>query len=427
MIPVLQPEAANTIALTPTHGEPLAVANEALTFADLLNGLTAGEGGEDTEQAEVAVAPEAAEISLDQDDDISLGEILGAVAHPMPPNMGRGEGQQIEVKPAASSAPIENGPISRDGIAIKTPPNEAPETHERLVLERQLILSAEQSVTRRVKDIPQTVAGPQTDPQDTLKMVRDGRFDTQKTSPIEGLEAPKTVQGAGLDASKLTQIKPEQGQNSPVADQSRPVSRRQLQELAPASQNDLVSRAAHPAMTAPIVAAFQRETPTAYVPAVPTEIEPLFVAHADRAVQTQALVSQPSVSTQVDTARHVASQIAVAVTERAGRPTEISLNPEELGRVRMTMSVIDAAITLTVSAERQETTDLLRKHIETLSQEFRELGYNDISFSFGQRENASQSEQRETDGSYDQADDAEEVSVQQEIQIVGTSGLDIKL
>ncbi|WP_081625851.1 flagellar hook-length control protein FliK [Yoonia vestfoldensis] len=82
-------------------------------------------------------------------------------------------------------------------------------------------------------------------------------------------------------------------------------------------------------------------------------------------------------------ARHVAQQIAVTVTQTAGQPTEIALNPEELGRVRMSMSTSDGTLMLHITADRPETTDLLRRHIDTLAQEFRSLGYNDITFDFG--------------------------------------------
>lgn len=81
--------------------------------------------------------------------------------------------------------------------------------------------------------------------------------------------------------------------------------------------------------------------------------------------------------------RHVAQQLAVTITQTAGQPTEIALNPEELGRVRMSMSLTDGALMLHINAERPETADLLRRHIDTLAQEFRSLGYNDISFDFG--------------------------------------------
>ena len=81
-----------------------------------------------------------------------------------------------------------------------------------------------------------------------------------------------------------------------------------------------------------------------------------------------------------EVARQVAGQLAIAA--RPGQATEISLNPEDLGRVRMSMTSADATITLNIIAERPETTELLRRHIEMLTQEFKALGFEDVSFSF---------------------------------------------
>ena len=83
------------------------------------------------------------------------------------------------------------------------------------------------------------------------------------------------------------------------------------------------------------------------------------------------------------TGQQVAHQIATAMTQQGGRATEIALNPEELGRVRLSMTAQDTTITLNVLAERPETTDLLRRNIEALEQEFRAMGYDNINFSFG--------------------------------------------
>ena len=73
----------------------------------------------------------------------------------------------------------------------------------------------------------------------------------------------------------------------------------------------------------------------------------------------------------------------MAVTNANGKTTEISLNPEELGRVRLSLTAADGGITLNIVAERPETQDLMRRHIDQLTQQFRELGYGTISFSFG--------------------------------------------
>ncbi|WP_428540787.1 flagellar hook-length control protein FliK [Profundibacter sp.] len=72
------------------------------------------------------------------------------------------------------------------------------------------------------------------------------------------------------------------------------------------------------------------------------------------------------------------------------RPVELTLNPHELGRVRLTFTLTDGGINVAVLAERGETMDLMRRHIETLAQEFRDMGYADVGFQFSQhdRENA---------------------------------------
>lgn len=95
-----------------------------------------------------------------------------------------------------------------------------------------------------------------------------------------------------------------------------------------------------------------------------------------------------------ETARHVAQQMTAAITQHNGRTTEIALNPVELGRVRMTMSAQDGTMSLHIMAERPETTDLLRRHIETLAQQFHALGYADVTFSF----NGERSPEPERDG-----------------------------
>lgn len=88
-------------------------------------------------------------------------------------------------------------------------------------------------------------------------------------------------------------------------------------------------------------------------------------------------------STQVETPRQVAVQIADAV--RSGeKPIELKLNPAELGRVRLALAPGDGVMMVTVLADRPETLDLMRRHIDMLAQELRAIGYGSTAFSFGQ-------------------------------------------
>lgn len=77
-------------------------------------------------------------------------------------------------------------------------------------------------------------------------------------------------------------------------------------------------------------------------------------------------------------------RLAEAVSQFPDRPVEITLSPEELGRVRLTLATHDGALTMMVQADRPETLDLLRRNIDSLAQDFRDLGYQDLTFSFGQ-------------------------------------------
>jgi len=87
-----------------------------------------------------------------------------------------------------------------------------------------------------------------------------------------------------------------------------------------------------------------------------------------------------------ETPAMIARQIAEALQKLPDRPVEISLNPKELGRVRMNISAVEAGITVSVVAERPETLDLMRRNIDQLAREFEIIGYSDINFSFSQGE-----------------------------------------
>ncbi len=85
-----------------------------------------------------------------------------------------------------------------------------------------------------------------------------------------------------------------------------------------------------------------------------------------------------------ETARAIAQQLVPHVREMGGGTVEVQLAPEELGKVRMSLSHADGTIAVTVSVERPETLDLLRRHADLLVKDFREQGFASISFSFGQ-------------------------------------------
>ena len=85
-----------------------------------------------------------------------------------------------------------------------------------------------------------------------------------------------------------------------------------------------------------------------------------------------------------EVARGVIRQLANAATlNLAARPVELSLDPAELGRVRLTLAVSDAGVSVSIVAERPETLDLMRRNADALAAEYRALGYADVTLSFG--------------------------------------------
>ena len=87
-------------------------------------------------------------------------------------------------------------------------------------------------------------------------------------------------------------------------------------------------------------------------------------------------------TTPTEQARMVAQQIAQALPSTLPGTTEITLQPEELGRVRMTLSVQDGALTLMIQTDRPETSDLIRRHLDQLGQTFRQMGFDSLNLGF---------------------------------------------
>ncbi|WP_281992854.1 flagellar hook-length control protein FliK [Sulfitobacter geojensis] len=114
---------------------------------------------------------------------------------------------------------------------------------------------------------------------------------------------------------------------------------------------------------------------------IPAEADPLVTLRGDVSIAATAPQNQP-VHPTLSLPQHVARQIAEAMQNMPNRPVEISLNPEELGRVRLALTASETGLVVNVLAERQETVDLMRRHIANLESAFQDIGYNHIAFSF---------------------------------------------
>ncbi|MCR9127613.1 MAG: flagellar hook-length control protein FliK [Rhodobacteraceae bacterium] len=94
--------------------------------------------------------------------------------------------------------------------------------------------------------------------------------------------------------------------------------------------------------------------------------------------------SGPSATTPAQTVRQIAHQLMAPMPVPADTAVEVALNPEELGKVQMRVTPQDGAIIVSITVERPETLDLMRRHIDQLAQEYRQMGYDTASFSFRQ-------------------------------------------
>lgn len=83
-----------------------------------------------------------------------------------------------------------------------------------------------------------------------------------------------------------------------------------------------------------------------------------------------------------DLPRHVAQQMATAVRTTSDNSVAITLKPAELGRVQISMSTSEAGVVVHVIAERPETLELMRRHIDQLANEFQDIGYGQSEFRF---------------------------------------------
>ena len=146
--------------------------------------------------------------------------------------------------------------------------------------------------------------------------------------------------------------------------------------------------------------------------------------------------SNSTLPSRNDFAPHVVRQLVEVMGQAIHRPTEITLSPEELGRVRMSVHKEDGVITVNIIAERADTLELMRRNIDQLGQTFRAMGYETISFAFGQGNDTGNQKNSSSDTRSDQLEDSDHPAAEptsqanpNHIQLdhAQTAGIDIRL
>ena len=162
-----------------------------------------------------------------------------------------------------------------------------------------------------------------------------------------------------------------------------------------------------PPPTPQVLAAYTTAAPlaasgptTAAVPETPPDLLELPIARAPDAAPLAPASRSVAPVIPGATPEHVAAQLSQIAQNTALHRRDILLHPEELGRVRMNLSAQDSAVHVAIMVERPETLDLMRRYITQLSSEFRDLGYDDVSFDFAQsgEDAAAQDAEADTQG-----------------------------
>ncbi len=124
-------------------------------------------------------------------------------------------------------------------------------------------------------------------------------------------------------------------------------------------------------------------------------------------------------------------RLAETAAQFPDRPVEVTLSPEELGRVRMSLSTQDGTLAMVVQADRPETLELLRRNIDSLAQDFRDLGFGQLTFTFA---GGGQGGQPDTFDNMPDSSGHEEMLTESNVRALaagsapdGTDGLDIRL
>ena len=263
-------------------------------------------------------------------------------------------------------------PVKPERQAKKIPPEKiAPETKVKTLESKPEARGVARSELRQAMPVPGDKVPP---------LARLGEFDA--TRPASAVDVAVKVGGAGL---------------TPGADKPAPprISRRAERELRAEVTITSTDRP-----TAQAVKAATSET----VPAAPSIVVQSEVIAGQAHVPRDRVVGReegPAQLATLDTsearrapeaapnrgdvqARPVITQLVQAAKSAIDGMIEVKLSPEELGRVRLAMVAGEAGMTVTVTAERAETLDLIRRNIDLLAADLAREGFADLSFSFGQ-------------------------------------------
>jgi flagellar hook-length control protein FliK len=130
--------------------------------------------------------------------------------------------------------------------------------------------------------------------------------------------------------------------------------------------------------------------------------------------------------------RQIVDVIQARIT--AEKVIEVSLNPAELGRLKLSLTPAENGLIINVTAERAETIEMVRRNLADLEKAFSEMGHENITFSFDQHDGfKDQATRQHTEAHSDDVDRSDQVtlipklSIQHPHDLTTPVGIDIRV
>lgn len=123
-------------------------------------------------------------------------------------------------------------------------------------------------------------------------------------------------------------------------------------------------------------------------------------AGLDAPASTRSLAASPQMPAQSAAQTHagaILGQVQQAMRSDGGE-IMLRLDPPELGVVRISMSIVDGALTAQVAADRSEVLELLRRHGDQLSDALSDAGYAGADIHFGDKQSDHTDEETAANG-----------------------------
>ncbi|NDV02545.1 flagellar hook-length control protein FliK [Pseudoroseicyclus tamaricis] len=198
-------------------------------------------------------------------------------------------------------------------------------------------------------------------------------------------DSPSKAANASADGPGLSQLLQDGDAPREPRLSADPAARTAQETAAPTAS----ARAAQTAAAPPPAVPASSSLPEPPLPLAPSGAEPAPAPFAavdggTGAPGSSHAATGPAAAPQATpaAARETLVQVSAALPQTPGERVEIRLSPEELGSLRMVLHSHEGSLVLQISADRQDTADLLRRHAADLAREMQELGYDEVALDF---------------------------------------------